>query len=1297
MLLFEGDMIVSGSFDSTVKIWSVRSGECLKTLEGHSDGISSVAINGDIIVSGSGDNTVKIWSIKSKYFICKTLTTHRRMCFSVAYFGDMVVSASADGEIKLCSRKSREYLKSFVGHLDIVTSVKIDEDKIVSGSMDGTVKMWCIRSAKCLKTFRGHCQDVFNQAVFSVAIDGDTIVSGSSDRTVKIWSIRSGKCLKTLEGHSKTVLGVAIADDIIVSGSKDKTVKIWSRKFLGAYLSTLEGHDDTVTKVAINRDVIVSGSYDSTVKIWSRRNWRCLKTLKGHARHVYSVAIDGDLIVSGSGDNTVKIWSATSGKCLKTLEGHRLDVLSVAICDDMILSGSEDKTVKIWPKPQGKTSKNHESQDAPPISAHLSLCKCHETLARVQELRKKVSKDRFIFQKKTVLKETLQLLQQEFNPLVELETFEKLFDEIEQDNQCFQNLQEKLNDAKTNLNLIPLRIQTHENICGSIKKFFDQDPSAHIITVRQTMDSWIEPLSTLEIEKGKEMEKQAPTTWNVHVIMLTLWFQALFAFFFPRQKETTKEEEEEEEKKKIYCPLTFGELVTRLTNAMATISLWEDKHEPRKWRTKTEKAAKELEERASEISNGNPSTVFISDPKLLEDCHDQIHNYLQCISEEESKLLMDDPSSDAPDEDVDIAIDLLRDFVNVQLDARLDQFSKKISTLKKMYDSYMSLSKSDLLETGIIKQLLIDIDEVAESREDKEHKLGKLKRKLNREGDESKVTELTAQIEAIESELNGLNKLTLSRKITCERARLLQNASDHFPELLKDSNWLREIGLQDVVDNLRLAQSGLWLQDVSIDEFTILETLSSSPAKAVYIVQGNDGPRKVLKKFALSNTESQRHFSRQCSILNGLKGSNVVQIHGVFIDGANGFLLMPYYENGDLQTWLAENDTQSRVIMEIATDILNGIVAIHESGHVHCDLKPANVFLSKNMHAFIGDFDGIRDIDQTQTGLMTTFAYLAPEYKDGRTKKAHASMDLFAFGLILKDLFPIKGSRPKFMNDLIHRLLSKDPTRRPTAKQVLQSPPFESDPSTFSECQVCVEKWADSEGIACDNGHFQCAGCTSNWLRVNNNITTAPDGSVCCFVGNSCGQMISSRTLATSVNEEVWQAHLKRLQDLHHANVERDLEHRFEERLKAERAKSFDDQMVDEHRRSMIELLTLKCPSCSKAFHDFRACFAVQCKDEQGHGCKNYFCAWCLEALGKNSQRAHRHVANCPKNKGQRSNNWRDHNKRLEEMKKFRSAALRDYWDSKVKFSTSSEIQDRIRESLAPLLDETIVLSDFKL
>jgi len=299
----------------------------LKTLEGHSESVSSVAItlDGKYIVSGSSDKTIKVWD----------LTTGK------------------------C-------LKTLEGHKHQVRSVAITPDSkyIVSGSWDKTIKIWemiafkiwGLNTGRCLKTLSGH-----SEYINSVAItpDGKYIVSGSLDKTIKIWEITTGRCLNTLSGHLSYVYSLAITPNgkYIVSGSNDKTIKIWEIT-TGQCLWTLQGHLSYVYSLTItpNGRFIVSGSNDKTIKIWDLTTVRCLWTLQGHSNDINSLAItpDGKNIISASNDKTIKVWEMTTGKCLWTLQGHSCSVNSVAITPDgkNIVSGRGDKTIKVWGIPE---------------------------------------------------------------------------------------------------------------------------------------------------------------------------------------------------------------------------------------------------------------------------------------------------------------------------------------------------------------------------------------------------------------------------------------------------------------------------------------------------------------------------------------------------------------------------------------------------------------------------------------------------------------------------------------------------------------------------------------------------------------------------------------------------------------------------------------------------------------------------------------------------------------------------------------------------------------------------------
>ena len=152
-------------------------------LKGHSGWVRSVAIQGDRIVSGSDDGTVKVWQV-STGLLEKTLAGHFTWVCSVAIDGDRIVSSSEDGTVNVWQASTGLLEKTLTGHSTWVCSVAIQGDRIVSGSDDGTVKVWQVSTGLLKKTLVGH-----SEWVYSVAIQGDRVVSGSRDRKVCMWKV----------------------------------------------------------------------------------------------------------------------------------------------------------------------------------------------------------------------------------------------------------------------------------------------------------------------------------------------------------------------------------------------------------------------------------------------------------------------------------------------------------------------------------------------------------------------------------------------------------------------------------------------------------------------------------------------------------------------------------------------------------------------------------------------------------------------------------------------------------------------------------------------------------------------------------------------------------------------------------------------------------------------------------------------------------------------------------------------------------------------------------------------------
>ncbi|EIW84774.1 cell division control protein 4 [Coniophora puteana RWD-64-598 SS2] len=184
-LAAQGRVVVSGSYDNTVRVWDIVTGECKWMLTGHKKKVYSVAL--DLArrqaYSGSMDDTVRIWDIQNGQ--CKhTLTGHTSLVGLLGLSSSHLVSASADANICIWDPDTGELRHKLTGLLSAVTCFQHDDSKVLSGS-DGVLRMWSVRDGTAVRDLL-----TGQMGVWQVAFNGRWCVAASSrnDQTMlHIW------------------------------------------------------------------------------------------------------------------------------------------------------------------------------------------------------------------------------------------------------------------------------------------------------------------------------------------------------------------------------------------------------------------------------------------------------------------------------------------------------------------------------------------------------------------------------------------------------------------------------------------------------------------------------------------------------------------------------------------------------------------------------------------------------------------------------------------------------------------------------------------------------------------------------------------------------------------------------------------------------------------------------------------------------------------------------------------------------------------------------------------------------
>ena len=361
----DGRTIVSGSDDDTVRVWDSESGRAVgEPLRGHKDWVTCVGISTDgrTVVSGSDDNTVRVWDAETGTAVCEPLRGFGSdvNCVAISADGQTVVSGCTDATMQVWDLESGAAVEGSLLKYDSMVecvSMSMDGLTIVSGSRDGTVRVWEAQSGATVEdTLLGHDTQV---SCASMSADGRTAVSGSEDGKVRVWDVESGVALsEELLDDERMVYNVCMSADgrRIVSGSWECTIRLWDAVSGTPLCEPLLGHEDTVTSVSISTDnrTVVSGSWDNTLRVWDLETSTAVGgPLIGHEDTVTSVCLsaDGRTVVSGSDDRTVRVWDLKSGKAVgEPLRGHIHMVTCVGISTDgrTVVSGSCDKTVLVW-------------------------------------------------------------------------------------------------------------------------------------------------------------------------------------------------------------------------------------------------------------------------------------------------------------------------------------------------------------------------------------------------------------------------------------------------------------------------------------------------------------------------------------------------------------------------------------------------------------------------------------------------------------------------------------------------------------------------------------------------------------------------------------------------------------------------------------------------------------------------------------------------------------------------------------------------------------------------------------
>lgn len=255
---------MTGSRDTTVRVWDIQKGRMLRLLQGHSNSVRCLDVCGNRVVSGSYDASCRV----------RPSRLYLRMLI--------------DAALQIWNVDTGECLHVLDGHEQEIYSVAFDGVRVVSGGMDTTVRVW----------------DAMSGSVYPHIL---TILPlGDSNDYHR-------QCIALLQGHTALVcqLQLCPTTGLLATGGSDGRVITFDLHNYTS-LQRISAHDSSVTSLQFDSNFLITGGNDGRVRMYETQSGAPVRDLSERCESVWKVACKGGtcaITCKRSGKMVIEIWT----------------------------------------------------------------------------------------------------------------------------------------------------------------------------------------------------------------------------------------------------------------------------------------------------------------------------------------------------------------------------------------------------------------------------------------------------------------------------------------------------------------------------------------------------------------------------------------------------------------------------------------------------------------------------------------------------------------------------------------------------------------------------------------------------------------------------------------------------------------------------------------------------------------------------------------------------------------------------------------------------------------------------
>ncbi len=163
---------------------------------------------------------------------------------------------------------------------------------------------------------------------------------------------------------------------------------------------------------------------------------------------------------------------------------------------------------------------------------------------------------------------------------------------------------------------------------------------------------------------------------------------------------------------------------------------------------------------------------------------------------------------------------------------------------------------------------------------------------------------------------------------------------------------------------------------------------------------------KMLREQFRADNALVEQFRREAKSAARLVHPYIINIYDVVTDGDEQYIVMEYVDGVTLKEYMREHKLSLEAVLEIGVRLADALMHAHSKNIIHCDIKPQNILIDKNLNPKIADF-GIAKMVSSQTMVYTSTVmgsvhYISPEQAAGG--QVTACSDVYSLGVVLFEM-----------------------------------------------------------------------------------------------------------------------------------------------------------------------------------------------------------------------------------------------------------------------------------------------------